>query len=230
MQAITSRPPAIAAATRRATDSSDSPKYWRRSECPTSVPVTPSSGASRPRPRRCRRPRRPSARSARRRSGPASRRRPRANVRRADDDVHAFPGGSNAAQNARVSAGVLNIFQLAAISTAGSYAAGIAATPGSSLPSSSSSAAPPPVETHETARPGRARSARAPSRRRPRPSMPARRDRLGHRLRSLGEPRPLEDAHRPVPEDRPGAVTKCAKRSRVSGPMSRPSQPSGTSS
>ena len=57
------------------------------------------------------------------------------------------PGGSSAPQNARVSAGPLNIFQLPAISI--SADSGIAATPGSSLPSSSSSEAPPPVEIHE---------------------------------------------------------------------------------
>src|SRR5215210_2109473 len=47
----------------------------------------------------------------------------------------------NATQNSAVSAGPLNIFQLPAISI---QRDGIAATLGSSLPSSSSSAAPPP--------------------------------------------------------------------------------------
>ena len=81
---------------------------------------------------------------------------------------------------------------------------GIAATPGSSFPSSSSRLAPPPVETHETrsASPSSlsARTESAPPTTRERVGV--RRDRLGDGLRSLGEARPLEDAHRPVPEDR----------------------------
>src|SRR3972149_4246017 len=92
----------------------------------------------------------------------------------------------------------------------------MAATPGSSLPSSSSSDAPPPVETPETraASPSSwsARPAAPPEpgpRARP-PRAAAAADgiaarvgaRLRDRLRPRGEARPLEDAHRPVPEDR----------------------------
>ena len=52
-----------------------------------------------------------------------------------------------------------------------------------------------------------------------------------HGLRALREARPLEDAHRAVPEDGPSPIRRIsAKRFRVSGPMSSPSQPSGRSS
>src|SRR5262245_6635984 len=140
-------------------------------------------------------------------------------------------GGSNAAQNVRVSSCVLYIFQLPAINTAGSYAAGIAATPGSSLPSSSSSEAPPPVETQETcpARPS-SFSARTES---PPPTTEYAGDSAtasatafvpsangGHSKTPIGPFQKI--VHAPF--------RKWAKRSRVSGPMSRPSQPSGTSS
>jgi hypothetical protein len=65
-------------------------------------------------------------------------------------------------------------------------------TPGRSLPSRSSSDAPPPVEILHRAH----RVAAADDRVRVRP-----RYRLRHRLRPRSEPGPLEDAHRPVPED-----------------------------
>ena len=44
-QAITPSPDSSAARARRATLSSVSPKSWRRSECPTSEPCTPSSSS-----------------------------------------------------------------------------------------------------------------------------------------------------------------------------------------
>ena len=75
------------------------------------------------------------------------------------------------------------------------------ATPGNSLPARNSSAAPPPVETHETrsASPNScsARTESAPPDDREAVDV---RDGLRHRLRALGEPRPLEHAHRSVPE------------------------------
>src|SRR4051794_564517 len=111
------------------------------------------------------------------------------------------------------------------------HAPGITATPGSSLPSSSSSAAPPPVEAHET------RSSRPSS--------------LSARIESA--PPTTENASAPatasatafVPSAKGGhsktpigpfqkivfaELTAAAKRSRVSGPTSSPSQPSGSSS
>ena len=57
------------------------------------------------------------------------------------------------------------------------------------------------------------------------------RDRLGDRLRALREARPLEDAHRAVPEDRPRLGDARGERARASpGRCRAPSQPSGTSS
>ena len=129
-----------------------------------------------------------------------SRPRPASETKGGQSTASTPSGASKAAQNSRVSRGPLNIFQLPAISFMRS---GITATPGSSLPSSSSSAAPPPVEAHET-RSTQAelvqradRVGAADDRERVRA-----RDRLGDRLRALGEARPLEDAHRAVPEDR----------------------------
>ena len=106
-----------------------------------------------------------------------------------------------------------------------------ASTPGSGLPSISSSDAPPPVDSQldlvgepELVQRG-ARVAAADDRRRV-----GARDRLGDRPRAGRERRHLEDAHRAVPEDRPGgARSRRRRRARVAGPMSRPIIPSGTS-
>ena len=109
-------------------------------------------------------------------------------------------------------------------------ASGIAATPGSSLPSSSSSEAPPPVEIHEirSATPascdGAHRVAAADDR-----EAVAVGDRPRDREGALGEARPLEDAHRAVPEDGLARRRSAARSPRaVCGPMSSPSQPSGS--
>ena len=56
-------------------------------------------------------------------------------------------------------------------------------------------------------------------------------DRLRDAERALGEPRPLEDSHRPVPEHRLRAADHVREvLATVSGRLSRPSQPSGNSS
>ena len=111
------------------------------------------------------------------------------------------------------------------------YADGIAATPGSSLPSRSSSDSPPPVETHDTrsARPSSV-SARTES---PPPTtvnafasatacatafVPS--AKRGHSKTPIG---PFQNTVR-------AERIRSPKVSRVTGPMSRPSQPSGTSS
>ena len=104
---------------------------------------------------------------------------------------------------------------------------GIAATPGSSLPSSSSSEAPPPVETHEirSASP-RSLIARTES---PPPTTvkPARRPATARATAFVpsANARPLEDAHRPVPEDRlrggDDAANASASRGRCRGRASR---------
>src|SRR5262249_32179279 len=127
-----------------------------------------------------------------------------------------------------VSATPLNIFQLPAINI---YAAGIAATPGSSFPSSSSSEAPPPVEIHEirsatpasytartesppptTVKPSHPATARATA------NVPS--PKPGHSNTPTG---PFQTAALPP-------ATAAATSSRVSGPTSRPSQPGGGSS
>src|SRR6476660_1601181 len=148
-------------------------------------------------------------------------------------------GGSNAAQNSRVSSGPLYIFQFPAISTAAesydgagaSSDCGMTATPGSGLPSSSSSAAPPPVEAHETwsVRPSSfsARIESAPPTTE-NPSAPATASatalvpaaKRGHSNTPMGPFQKMVFARK----------SSAPKRSRVSGPMSRPSQPSGSSS
>src|SRR5438067_4916306 len=138
-------------------------------------------------------------------------------------------GGENAEQKARVSACVLNIFQLPAISTSRSYVSGIAATPGSSLPARSSRDAPPPVDTQETScvRPS-SLSARTES---PPPTTEYASEsatasatafvpsaKRGHSKTPIGPFQKIVQAPR----------RKEANRLRVSGPMSRPNHPSGT--
>ena len=123
--------------------------------------------------------------------------------RRADDRVDT--GRRRASRPASATgSGPENIFQLPATITSSLDADGIAATPGSSLPSSSSRLAPPPVETQEIVvgeaelvqRAHRVGAADDGER------LLVRGDRLRDGLRALGEARPLEHAHRPVPEDR----------------------------
>src|SRR5581483_979066 len=109
---------------------------------------------------------------------------------------------------------------------------GIAATPGSSFPSSSSRLAPPPVESHETrsARPSslRARTETAPPTTENAASLPATASatafvpsaKRGHSKTPIG---PFQKIVR-------ASASASAKRARVSGPMSRPSHPSGSSS
>src|SRR5205085_9659367 len=109
--------------------------------------------------------------------------------------------------------------------------AGIAATPGSSFPSRSSSAAPPPVETHETrsVRPNSA-SARAesapPTTEYPSACATASATafvpsaKRGHSNTPIG---PFQKIVR-------APAIRSAKASRVAGPMSSPSQPSGSAS
>src|SRR5207247_8847953 len=137
-------------------------------------------------------------------------------------------GASKRSKNSSVSAGPLNIFQFPAISI---QASGIAATPGSSLPSSSSSDAPPPVETHEilSASPASwtART-ESPPPTTVYPSTPATASatafvpsaKCGHSKTPIG---PFQNTVSASPIAAPN-------RRRVSGPMSSPSQPSGTSS
>src|SRR3954454_13562879 len=109
---------------------------------------------------------------------------------------------------------------------------GIAATPGSSLPSSSSRLAPPPVETHviRAASPSSlsARTESAPPTTENDASFAATASATafvpsanrGHSKTPMG---PFQKIVR-------ASERKPANRSRVSGPMSRPSQPSGRSS
>ena len=166
---------------RLATPASVSPKYWRRSEWPTSEPAAPSPSSigaeispvyapSSSQWTFCAYVVSPACDAARERD-----------VRRADDRVDAGDAGEPRGELIRIGPGEH-------LPVAGDHAAstadGIAATPGSSLPSSSSRLAPPPVETHEICRRGRARSARAPSRRRRRRRTPARSLRRRARPRS----------------------------------------------
>ena len=192
--AITPSPAASAASARRATPSSVSPKSCRRSEWPTSEPATPSSrsiGAeispvnapSGSQWTFCAYVVRPAATQSARR---------------------VYGGQTIASRPASASgSGPRNIFQLPATITS-SYD-GIAATPGSSFPSSSSRLAPPPVETHETrsARPSSlsARTESAPPTTVNASAFAATASATA--FVPVGEARPLEDAHRAVPEDRP---------------------------
>src|SRR5204862_7931388 len=157
--------------------------------------------------------------------------RPKRHVRRAEHDVDARRPGEPHAEVGRLARPLEHLPVPRDEHEAGCYSGGIAATPGSSFPSSSSSEAPPPVETQET------RSSR-PS------SVSAR-----------------TESAPPTTEYAPAAATACAtafvpsakrghsktpicpfqkivlappirsaKARRVCGPMSSPSQPSGSSS
>ena len=152
-------------------------------------------------------------------------------VRRRDDRVDAVDAGEPRGE--RRGSGPRNIFQLPATITARILrVAGIAATPGSSLPSSSSRLAPPPVETHEifSARPSSfsARTESAPPTTENARSFAATASatafvpsaKRGHSKTPIGPFQKIVRAPAIAP----------AKRSRDSGPMSRPSQPSGSPS
>src|SRR5581483_4624309 len=141
-----------------------------------------------------------------------------ARVRRADDRVEAGErDGVGPAEHLPV---------------ARDYHDGIAATPGSSFPSSSSRLAPPPVETHEilSARPSSfsARTESAPPTTEKAAAFPATASatafvpsaKRGHSKTPIG---PFQKMVR-------ASASRPAKRSRVSGPMSSPSQPPGSSS
>ena len=154
---------------RSAADSSVSPKSWRRSECATSVPPTPMSlsihgdtspvyGPSFAQCVFCAKT--PISVTANMPTASCSDGYGGHTITSAPSKPCSL--ARRRAQNSRVSSGPLYIFQLPAISIG--QASGIAATPGSSLPSSSSSDAPPPVETQSTrsARPASC-SARAES-------------------------------------------------------------------
>ena len=141
---------------------------------------------------------------------------------------HRRPPGGRASQNAVVSARVLNIFQLPAMSTAQS--SGIARTPGSSLPSSNSSEAPPPVETQSIRSASPAPGRPEPSRLRRPPCAPAGGHRLGDGLRPCANRGHSKTPIGPFQKTVFAAETRSTYARRVSGPMSSPSQPSGTSS
>ena len=113
----------------------------------------------------------------------------------------------------------------------GIYAAGIAATPGRSLPARSSSAAPPPVESHETSPSSPScRSARAES-------APPTTEYASERATASATAF-VPSANRGHSKTPIGPFQKivlaraisAAKASRVAGPMSSPSQPSGSAS
>src|SRR4029453_11618925 len=131
-------------------------------------------------------------------------------------------------QNSAVSEAVLYIFQFPATSI---YASGITATPGNSLPSRNSSAAPPPVETQEM-RPASPTSWSARTESAPpttvNPSTSA----------TASATAFVPSANRRPPNTPMGPFQKTVfarrirapKSARVFGPMSSPSQPSGSSS
>ena len=116
-QAITPRPASSAARARRATVSSVSPKSCRRSEWPTSAPLTPSSSSISARSRRCTAPLGSQCTFCAYTVRPAATAAGERHVRRAEDDVDPLRLLELARGTPRVSPGPLNIFQLPAIST-----------------------------------------------------------------------------------------------------------------
>ena len=168
-------------------------------------------------------------RRCRSRRAPATAARER-DERRADGDVDAVDHRARRAAHGRTRRSRPGpCTSSSCLRSASAHASGIAATPGNSLPSSSSSDAPPPVETQAIlfARP--APPSRAPSRRRRRPCArrhprPPGRRRSSPRRSAATRTRPSARSRRP------SSPSRCSPRSasRVSGPMSRPSQPSGT--
>ena len=138
--------------------------------------------------------------------------------------------GSSASTNSAASATVLCIFQLAARYGGPLRHRSSASTPGSSLPSNSSNDAPPPVDSQSTfsSSPNwRSAATESPppttvvpgARRPPRRPPACRRRRAPARRRPSGRSRERCRRRRSPPRRRP----------RVRGPMSRPIQPSGTS-
>src|SRR5262249_12567917 len=204
--AIRSSPPSSAALTRRATDSAVWPKYGRRSEWPTSEPATPSSWSIAtdtspvyaPSSAQC--------------TFCANTVRPLSTAGASDVNggqmtTSTPSGGSKEAQKARVSACVLNIFQLPAISIVPilcgrnrRHARQLLAL--EQLEGGAAARRDPRDAACEAELVQRTHRVTTAHHR----VCLRERNRFGHRLRALREAGPLENAHRAVPEDRPGAV------------------------
>ena len=163
-----------------ATVSSVSPKYCRRSEWPTIAPSTPSSAASPPRPRPVNAPSSPSGRSARRPATPWPTAASRATRTAGRRPRRRPPGGSNGVAERRVSARLLNIFQLPAISSGPAQAGRSQREPSVRSPSAGRSPRRPGAPCP--------RAARARRRRRSRPTRSRRRARAPCTARTESPP------------------------------------------
>ena len=211
------RPASSAASARRATSTSVSPKYCRRSECPTIAPRTPSRDEHR----------RGDLARERALGFPVDVLRERHETGARRSATRPVYGGQTIASTPSTPASALAERQrvrarehlpVAGDDHAGDSPAGESrrrrAAP---CPRAARGSAPPPVETQETRPRARARSTRARSRAPPTTESASRvrGDRLGDGPRPAREARPFEDAHRAVPEDRPARRRSRSREARA---------------